>query len=135
MKTYTISEFMSRDKKEDEILRKLKAHFERHHIAYKVAGTFIIVTIAGGIDFASTAEAASDLDRHVKPLYQKLVNIGKWFIIFKGGTATIKSVGSGDMDAAKRNVLQYVMIYLVLLGLPWIFDQADTVFREMEGAM
>jgi hypothetical protein len=131
----TVSEFIhlrDSDKKEYEILSKLKAHLDRHHIAYKVAGTLIIITVAGGIDFASTAEAASNIDKAVMPLYQKLVNLGKWVIIFKGGSATIKAIGQGDIPAVQKNLISYVLVYLVLLGLPWCLDQAEDVFGDME---
>lgn len=127
----TISEFMSRGKKEDEILSKIRAHFDRHHIAYKVAGSFIIISLAGGVDFASTASAATNIDAAGRSIYFKIVDIGKWFIISKGGFDTIKSMMQGDADSAKRNFFSYLIVYVVLLGLPWGFDTVEDVFKDM----
>ncbi|WP_078428746.1 hypothetical protein [Alkalihalobacterium alkalinitrilicum] len=133
MKTqrYSISEFMARNDGNNNLLTKIERHFKRHHITYKVVGTLIIVTVAGGMDFATPTLAASgSIDEAVRPFYNKLMQIGKWIIIFKGGFTIIKAVANEDFDKAKKSGFAYVLIYMILLALPWLFDQADEVFRE-----
>lgn len=120
-----VGEFV-RNEKED-ISVKIKRHFDKYGIVYKVVGTTIFIFVAGGgFDYAF---ASSGIDVGAKKLYYELISIGKWVIIFKGGMDTIKSVGNGDFDSAKKHFFSYLMIYLLLLGLPYGMDKVDEVFE------
>lgn len=127
----SISQFVNRE--EETVMAKLKSHYENHHVKYKIAGSFIIISIAGGVDFATPTLAADvyDIDARVRPFYDKLMQAAKWIIVFKGGLTIIKAVANEDFEKAKKSGFGYVMIYLILLGLPFLFDQADLIFKDV----
>lgn len=144
MQTMTISEFMNRPN--ESLSLKVKRHFKKHHVTYKIVGSLLIVTVSGGMDFATPTSAASGADAFQtgvnkgvsgidiagRGIYYSLVGIGKWIIVFKGGMETIKSAGNGDFDGAKKHFFSYLLVYLLLLGLPFGFDKVDEVFREIQ---
>lgn len=107
----------------------LVTHFEKHKIAYRIIGTTIIIFASGILD--QNVLAATGIDAGGNRIYSKLVNIGKWVIIFKGGFDTIQNTLKGDMDMARKSFLQYLMIYVILLALPWSMRQVDTVFTDL----
>ncbi|MBG9548472.1 hypothetical protein [Cytobacillus firmus] len=111
---------------------KVKRHFEKYGMVYKITGATVVVFMAGGgFDYAFAAGA---IDTGAKKLYYEIVNIGKWIIIFKGGIDTIKAVGDGDFPTAKKQFFQYLLIYLMLLGLPYGMDKVDQVFKGISQA-
>ncbi|MEH7381746.1 hypothetical protein V7138_14885 [Bacillus sp. JJ1533] len=127
-KYMSIGQFV-RNEKED-VLTKLKRHFDKYGIVYKIVGTTIIIFVGGGgFDYAF---ASSGIDREAKKLYYELIGIGKWLIVFKGGIDIIKSVSNGEFDSAKKHFFSYLLIYLFLLGLPYGMDKVDQVFRSMQ---
>ncbi|PLR89521.1 hypothetical protein [Bacillus sp. T33-2] len=121
----SIKEFMNPVKPE-WLPVKLQRHFKKYGSVYKIAGVSIIVLLGGAPALASTG-----IDVGAKKLYYELVNIGKWIIIFKGGIETIKSVGNGDLDGAKKSFFSHLLIYLILLGLPYGMDKVDEVFQGL----
>jgi hypothetical protein len=131
MKTERISinEFLNR-KETDPFKVKFQRHLDKYGIVYKIVGTTIIFFIAGvGTDYA----LAGGLEKGAERLYHNSVTkIGKWIIIFKGGIDTIKAIGNGDFDNAKKSFISYLLVYLVLLGLPFAFDQVDKLFADMK---
>jgi hypothetical protein len=130
IQTMTISGFMNGAYKNDDgMIKKFTLHLERNHIAYKVIGTTLIIFVAGGLD--GSALASSGIDEGAKKIYYKMVNIGKWVIICKGGWDTIQSTVQGDFDSAKKRFISYLLVYLILLGLPWAMDEVDNLFNEM----
>lgn len=93
---------------------------------FQCAGiTFVI--LAGAHYAASTG-----IDIGADKIYKKLVNIGKWVIIVKGGIDTIKSVADGDLQGAKKNFLGYGVTYAVLWGLPWMMKEIENIFEGMD---
>lgn len=135
-KRMSISEFM-RGKEPVPASVKLKRHFDKYGFVYKVVGTTVILFVAGGgFDYAMAAPhelKPIDLETGAENLYYKLIDVGKWVIIFKGGIETIKSAGNGDLDTAKKSFFSHLLIYLFLLGLPYGFDQVDALFAEVKG--
>lgn len=131
MKTQSMSirEFMNQEKK------PVKTHFEKYGIYYKAAGISLIFITTCDVSFAAgtlsipTAGSMDPIGPAARGLYSQLVNIGKWIIVFKGGFETIKSMGNGDVDAAKKNFFGYLLSYLFLLGLPYGMDKVDQVFN------
>ncbi|WP_211750079.1 hypothetical protein [Paenibacillus sp. Marseille-Q4541] len=115
---------------EDEIKNTLVEHLNKYKIVYRIIGTTIIIFASGIIDPSAFA-APNGIDIGGARIYEKLVGLGKWVIIFKGGWDTIQNTIKGDFDMAKRAFLQYLMVYIILLALPWSLKQVDTVFSDM----
>lgn len=119
----SIGEFMNPSK-------PIKSHWEKYGFLYKVVGTTVIILVAGGsFDYVF---AASALDAGANKVYYKLVEVGKWIIIFKGGIETIKAAAGGDFDTAKAAFFKYLITYLLLLGLPYGFNEIDKLFAELK---
>jgi hypothetical protein len=100
---------------------------------YKVilVGGLTLVMLHTGL--GSTAFAAgTGIDVGAYQIYKKLLLIGKWIIIVKGGIDTINAMVQGDHPAAKRGFLTYLVVYLILNGLPWAMGEIDTLFKEMQ---
>lgn len=130
VQSMSVSQFLN--KEEDTAIIKLQRHLKKHHIKYKIIGTMLIIFVAGGVDFATPAMAASSsVDIAMRKIYFKLIDIGKWIIIIKGAIETIKSVTNGDFDGAKKHFFAYLIVYLLLLGLPWAFDEVDKLFSDL----
>jgi hypothetical protein len=125
----SISEFMNGKKKaEPEPFRvKFERHLTKYGMAYKIAGaTAVILVAGGGFDYAF---ASTGIEAGAQQLYSKLLSLGKWIIIFKGGFDIIKRMTDGDFDGAKKGFLSYLIVYIFLLGLPWAMDQVDSLFN------
>lgn len=110
MKTESMSikEFMNREKDMS------KGHFEKYGVYYKAAGISLIILSTGDISFAAGIDPIGPAARG---LYSQLVGIGKWIIIFKGGFETIKSIGNGDVDSAKKDFFRLSIKLFVFAGL------------------
>lgn len=115
---------------EDEIKNTLIKHLNKYKIVYRIIGTTIIIFSSGIIDPSAFA-APTGIDVGGARIYEKLVGLGKWVIIFKGGFDTIQHTIKGDLDMAKKSFLQYLMVYVILLALPWSMKQVDSVFSDM----
>nr|WP_156736406.1 hypothetical protein [Mycobacterium sp. E3298] len=157
VQTMTIPQFLnSRNKKveEDRIMNKMLAHLKKHKIKYNMIGTTIIVVasafLIGAVDIASAAQtndaievfnqipdsvqtssSSVGIDAGGRRIYSKLVNIGKWIIIVKGGFDTLMNMVKGDSESAKKSFFSYIIVYMVLLGLPFCLDQVDSVFSGL----
>lgn len=134
VETMSVREFMSgrktEAKPEEAWSAKVARHFEKYGMVYKIAGSTVVILMAGGgFDYAF---AASTIDTGAEKLYGKLMNIGKWIIIFKGGFDIVKHLLSGDFDGAKKGFLQYLVVYLFLLGLPWAMSEVDAIFVDLK---
>ncbi|WP_078548618.1 hypothetical protein [Litchfieldia alkalitelluris] len=129
----SVSEFMNRG--EVDIKTKIERHFKKYGIVYKIVGTTIFIFAAGGgFDYAfaeAVVPVSGGIDLEAKKLYGELVGIGKWVIIFKGGIDTIKSMTNGEVDSAKKQFFSYLIIYLLLLGLPYGMDKVDKIFQNL----
>lgn len=127
--TMTIPQFLQGTyKDEDRLIDKITAHMKRHKIAYRIVGTtiFIMLTTAD-IAFAAT----TGIDAGGRRIYTKLLSLSKWVIIIKGGWDIINNTVKGDFEVAKKSFFSYLMVYIILLGLPWALDQVDTVFKDI----
>jgi hypothetical protein len=127
-KVGSVSEFLNREEK--SVMIQIGEHFSQNKTVYYVAGSTGILLLSG-FDSAAEASTVSAIDKVGGSLYYKLCNVGKWIIVFKGGIETIRRVSEGDMQATQRTFLSHLLIYLVLLGLPWGMDQVDHIFDEM----
>jgi hypothetical protein len=122
----SISEFLH-GKEKEPFSAKVERHFKKYGFVYKVVGaTAMIIVAGGGLDYAFAAGPGIEVG--AKQLYSKLLSLGKWIIIFKGGFDIIKRMTDGDFDGAKKGFLSYLIVYIFLLGLPWAMDQVDALF-------
>lgn len=95
----------------------------------RVAGIVgISVVIFGAIPIISSAD--SGIDIAARGIYKKLLSVGKWIIIIKGGIDTVNSVVQGDHASAKKSFLSYLVVYVILQGFPWAMDEIDRTFSE-----
>lgn len=113
----------------DEFLRgEYKTKLNRKVIiTFAIVGSMVIIILLS----PSALAANSAIDVAGRKVYYKLVNIGKWIIIFKGGIDVIKSITNGDIDGAKKSFLTYSLAYMLLLALPWGLDTVDEVFKDI----
>lgn len=113
---------------EQSITEKIKHHISRNKTFYiHVAGATIIFLFCG---FDGSASASS-IDVGARKIYDKLLNIGKWVIVIKGGIDFIQTVTNGDLDGAKKKFLTYLLIFAALHALPWSMDEIEKMFKEM----
>lgn len=119
---------------DQDLKSKLQQHFDKYGMVYKIVGTTVIILVAGGgfdYAFASDVIPASGLEEKASQLYTKLLRIGKWVIVFKGGFDTIKNLVNEDIAGAKKGFIGYLMIYLLLFALPWAMTEIDKIFQEL----
>lgn len=94
----------------------------------KVAGITLFLLV--GIPCVTHA-AGTGIDVAAEKIYRKLMNVGKWVIVIKGGIDTIQSAVNGDLQASKKNFLGYLFVYIILWALPWGLKQVDVMFADM----
>jgi hypothetical protein len=96
-----------------------------------VISGYTAIIFVGGFDIAN---ASDGIDQGARTLYAKLLSIGKWIVIVKGAISTVNNVIQEDIGAAKKNFLGYLVVYLILKGLPWGMDQVDHLFEGVQSA-
>jgi hypothetical protein len=137
----SISEFLHRE--QEPFSAKVERHFKKYGFVYNLAVTGVTVLLItnslGGVAVASTAipvtaAKSSGIDAGARALYYELVNLGRWIIAFKGGIDVIKSIGSGDIDGAKKTFITHVLAYVILLALPPALDKIDGLFNKTVNA-
>lgn len=139
IQTVKWDDFFKKEKQEQQVLvidleevkSKIKTAIMNKETIIKIAGITLVLTLA--LPQLTHAAGATGIDAAATKLYRKLLNVGKWVIIVKGGIDTIQSVVQGDMHHAKKNFLGYVLVYTILLALPWGLNQVDSMFADMEG--
>lgn len=105
---------------------------------YRVAlasGLTLLVLFTGDLISAHAAVQATTgtdgIEKGAQELYKVILKIGKWIIIGKGAIDTIKNMLDGDHGAAKKGFLTYLIVYVILNGLPWALGQVDGLFNNM----
>ncbi|MEF3311394.1 hypothetical protein PV433_21165 [Paenibacillus sp. GYB004] len=115
-------------------LQQLRGEMKRRvfskETVFKTAGITVVLLAIPASAFA----ASTGIDVGAEKIYKKLLNVGKWVIVAKGGIDTIKSVADGDLQAAKRNFLGYLVTYAILWALPWGMGEIDKLFEGMESS-
>lgn len=124
----SISEFMSRDFKEEFRIESIEKRKRVTRITIKVglATSFIIMS-----GFDVTIAAGTGIDDGAGRIYSKLLEVGKWVIIIKGGISTINFMIQDDATSARKAFFSYLIVYAILHGLPWGMNQVDDVFRDL----
>lgn len=103
---------------------KTKSNRTKWVLKAVIAGTIFYFTLDSSVFAGSFEEKAEAL------YYEKFIKIAKWGVIIKGGWETVTLMLKSDFDGAKKGVLQYVGIYLILMGLPKVLDFVDGLFYE-----
>lgn len=110
-------------------------HVSRHKVIYRIGALTLTMLFAGGLDvLAEPLNVVGDstgIDSAAEKIYTKLVRIGKWIIIIKGAFDTISHTVQGDFVSARKSGLSYMLVYVILLGLPWAFKQIEGLFDEV----
>lgn len=109
----------------DEFMRDEKKPSKVSSVA-KVIGLTTALLVVPDIAFAQ-----SSIDIAAHRIYGNLLTIGKWIIIIKGGIDTINYVVKGDIVTARKSFMGYLVVYMVLQGLPWAMNEVDKLFSEM----
>jgi hypothetical protein len=129
-----VGDFLKAEVKPQESVKIKVLRFidENQSVLWQGAGYAVVILVASaGYDVAFAMEGG--LDQHASKIYDKLLGVGKWVIVAKGGIETIKSVASSDMQGAQKNFLQYLLIYALLWALPWGMTEVENMFIEMRG--
>lgn len=132
IESMTFDQFFAHDYSINTTVDKIVTHLKKHKIKYQIVGITLIIFTTGVFDtsvFASTG--GTGLDAGGRHIYRKLVGLGKWVIIIKGGFDSIQSAIKGDFGSAKSSFLQYLLIYIILLALPWSMNQIEEVFKNI----
>ncbi|QCR33108.1 hypothetical protein [Lysinibacillus sp. SGAir0095] len=111
-------------KKELETVIK-KSDLSKKLIKIVIAGTIFYFTMD------SSVFAAGGLDARAEKFYfDTFIGIAKWIVIIKGAWDIVGRSMKEDFEGAKRGLLQYVLIFGVLMGLPWAMNEIESIFRE-----
>lgn len=116
-------------------IRVIVEHVSRHRVIYRIGALTLTMLLAGGleaiaapyVDGVSAVGDATGIDAGANKLYDRLLFIGKWIIIVKGAFDTISHTVQGDFVSARKSGLSYLMVYVILKGLPWAFRQVDNL--------
>jgi hypothetical protein len=108
-------------------------HVNRHKTIYRIGALTLTMIFAGGLEafaepFVDGVSAVGDnvgIDAGANKLYNRLLLIGKWVITIKGAFDTISHTVQGDFVSARKSGLSYLLVYVILRGLPWGFRQVD----------
>jgi hypothetical protein len=125
----SISEFLK--KEPESFSTKVKKHFEKYGIVYRIVGATVIIYFTGGFDFALAAGGGHTdgiIDREARVIYKDLTDIGRWLIIGRGGWEIITKVISQDIEGVKKNFIGYLIAYVLLMAFPHLMDKVDTIF-------
>jgi hypothetical protein len=128
--TMSIPDFVRHGWREETAIDAFLAHLDRNKIKYRIVGTAIILFLG----FVDVSYASTGIDVGAMKLYKRIINVGKWIIIIKGGIDTIKSGVDGDYPGVKTKLLGYGLTYASLWALPWLFGEIDKLFGEMEAS-
>lgn len=89
--------------------------------------------IGGALVFGMESDvlAATTLEEKAEALYyDKFIGIARWVIAGKGGFDTISKLLKEDFDGAKKAGFQYLLTFLVLMGLPKGLKFVEELFYE-----
>lgn len=130
VETMTISEFLNKEyknRKQSKYYVKTNEFIEfynKHHVLI-----FRICLLTGALFFGAGWEFAfadEGLDERMSALYfDKFIGIIKWVIVGKGGWESVSRMLKEDFNGAKRSLIQYVILFALLLGLPYGLNEIE----------
>lgn len=88
------------------------------------------VCISAGIMLLpAVVEATTGIDAGARRIHGTIVGVGKWVIIIKGSLDCIQSVLNGDVQGAKKQFFGYLMVFGIMMALPWGMDEIEAIFK------
>lgn len=111
---------------------QVQSTFNKRKVAIKLIrlGVTVATIYFFGFDGSVFAASVDSLDVKAERFYfDKFIRIAKWAIIVKGGWDIVNKTLKEDFDGAKRSVLQYGMVFAVLIGLPGGLKMIEELFR------
>ena len=95
-----------------------------------IEGVLLTSLLTGAVFFNLDDLAhASDITRKAERFYfGTFMTIAKWVIIIKGGWDIVTKTLKEDFEGAKRSVVQYLMVFAVLMGLPYALEMVEDLF-------
>lgn len=75
------------------------------------------------------ALASSFTDRAEGFYFGTFMTLAKWIIIVKGGWDIIAKTLKEDFEGAKKSVVQYMVVFAVLMGLPHALNFVEDFFQ------
>lgn len=110
-------------------LPKLPLVVDWRKTVIRIGVTAALVTF--GLDLQVFAAEGSSLGKKAEEFYFGMfLDIAKWAIIVKGGWDVVSKSLKEDFDGAKKSVMSYLLIFAVLMGLPWALGIVEDIFRE-----
>jgi hypothetical protein len=128
-------EFLSGEYNEKQLKIKRIKEIKRkrmYQIVFVSGATIILISTGMNLltpDAVFAADGFDGINEKANFLYRKLLLVGKWIIIVKGGINTINHMIQEDFGAAKRGFLTYLVVYLILHSLPWAMGEVDNLFN------
>jgi hypothetical protein len=117
--------FMSGQYRRPTTLQAIAQHVERNKTAYRIGAAVVVFFLASDV----SAFAATPLDDKASAVYHdKLLSVFKWALIIKGGWSAAHKALQEDFHGARQQAFSYGTVYLILLSLPWLFNQMDGLF-------
>lgn len=96
----------------------------------KIGGLFtsLVLTSAVYFNLDTTVYASNLTDKAEGFYFGTFMNIAKWVIVIKGGWDIIAKTLKEDFEGAKKSIVQYVVVFAVLMGLPWALEMVEEIF-------
>lgn len=107
-----------------ELIKCISDHVKQNKSVYLQAGAVAIGNLVFSPDIAMAG-----IDAGGQKIYLKILTVGKWAIIIKGGIEIIQNITNGDFENARRQFFQYLMIYGLLFALPWGMEEIENIFK------
>lgn len=91
-----------------------------------------IMLLSGAVYFnLDDLALATDFTKKAERLYfDKFMALAKWVIIIKGGWDIISKTLKEDFEGAKKCIVQYLVVFVTLMGLPHALNFVEDFFKE-----
>lgn len=100
---------------------------------YKKSFTKIVPVVLMGAVFYFNLDdlaLAADFTKKAEKLYfDKFMSLAKWVIIIKGGWDIISKTLKEDFEGAKKCIVQYMVVFITLMGLPHALNFVEDFFK------
>lgn len=95
-----------------------------------VKGVLLTSLLTGAVylNLDDLAHASSITVKAERFYFGTFMNIAKWVIIIKGGWDVIAKTLKEDFEGAKKSVVQYLVVFAVLMGLPYALEMVEDIF-------
>ena len=98
--------------------------------AKMVKGVLLTSLLTGAVflNLDDLAHASNITVKAQRFYFGTFMDIAKWVIIIKGGWDIVTKTLKEDFEGAKRSVVQYLMVFAVLMGLPYALEMVEDLF-------